>query len=146
MLESKPVHFMSDFVKCLSSGLQYTGVHITFLVSYSGEYQEMVFGKHPTHTPHVTSDLVKRTKFHKGDYILWFHFSIFFLNQTAATWPRSVWISNKRNVVINWFCTVLQCVRSAHECTFQDPYHSFRATSHLARLFDLLLRLCLPAA
>ena len=28
----------------------YTGVHITFLVSYSGEYQEMVFGTHPTRT------------------------------------------------------------------------------------------------
>lgn len=27
----------------------YAGVHIRFLVRYSGEHQEMVFGAHPTH-------------------------------------------------------------------------------------------------
>ena len=45
----------------------FTGVHITLSerMSYSGEYQEMVFGTHPTHT----NDLMKQTQFHKGESI-----------------------------------------------------------------------------
>ena len=86
--------------------------------NFFSEYQEMVFGMHPTHSP--TSNLMKVTQFHKGDSTyntqLLKHSifcSTFSLNQTAAACPRSVWISLKRNVA-------LLILRSSPVCAIFD--------------------------
>ena len=41
-----------------------------FLVSYSDEYQEMVFGTLSHSVVLITSDVMKRTQFHKGNPIV----------------------------------------------------------------------------
>ena len=119
-------------------------VYTLFLVSYSGEYQEMVFDTHPTHTPtrNISFRFTKEIPFsvhnlHNYTTAVFFcsTFSVFF-NQTAAAWPRSVWISHKRNVAISWFCAVLQCV--CVECTFQCTYHLYRGTAHFGTTLALL--------
>ena len=63
--------------------------------------------------------------------------STFSLNQTAAAWPRSVWISHKRNVANSWFCAVLQSARctGVHEHPIQYAFHLFQATAHLGTTF-----------
>ena len=74
----------------------------------------------PNIAPHVTSDLMKLTQFHKGNSIfnrqLLKHSSVFcstYFYQTSQLDHGAFQYLPVRNVAISWFCTVLQCVRSA---------------------------------
>ena len=92
----------------------------------------MVFGTHPKHAPpHVTYLTLWNLFF--LDPVVLKHSSVFF--PLHFFW--AFWIPHKRNVAINWFCVVLQCVRGAHsddsvhERTFPCAFRSFRATARL---------------
>ena len=65
----------------------------------------MVFGTHPRH---VTSDLMKLTKFHRG-----FLRHLSFLSNCSSLTTERLIIWQKERCAINWFCAVLQCVRGA---------------------------------
>ena len=98
------------FIECV-----YTGVNITILVSYSGEY---LFRK-------GDSSFSTQLLTHSSVFC-----STFFFYQTAAAWPRSVWISHKRDAAISWFCPVPQCVRGAQ--------HTQRTWAHISMRLSLV--------
>ena len=127
----------------------YPGVHLTFLVSYSGEYQEMAFGMHLTHRPtryiwSYESYPVSQRRLHSVCTAVFFVPPFFC---TAAAWPRSVWISHKRSVAISWFfmCAV-HSAHSTHEHTFQCTYTlilSHGTSWHQKKNIFLLRPVCL---
>ena len=74
-----------------------TGVHIILLVSYWGEYRDMVFGTNPTHSPTWTWILPSFTKeipFSMHNFSQPCFLRNLFFYKTATAWPRSVWISH----------------------------------------------------
>ena len=79
----------------------YPGVHLTFLVSYSGEYQEMAFGMHLTHRPtrniwSYESDPVSQRRFHSVCTAVFFA-PPFFLHCCSLTTERLNISQKERN-------------------------------------------------
>ena len=103
----------------------------------------------PDIAPHVTSDLMKRTQFHRGFLRhLFFFIKLQQLDHGAFDYLTKGTLRSAEFAQFSSVCAV-ESAHSAHERTFHCAYHSFRATAHLGATFSkkkhfLLLRLHLP--